>query len=465
MITKGIVEEILDYKAKVRLPIYDGTASSNLGTKSSQLSSATICSLSNIKSPVQVGDIVWVGFEDNDDSKPIILGHLYKSTPNISYAGLQLSTLDTKSTTKLYKDTYIGNIKPNEIAMLTGLKGNIQSQLNLLEEKTKLLDGNLDGYLPLSGGSMTGEIKLGQGDGYGIQLGTDGRINGTTNEGSTTATVLGLIKSGNKSNCYIGHNSFPITIRSELERPIYIGKKNNQTYSTTLSIKEDLQITNNDTADNANINFSIDGNNYTKTINNVAEASHAASADNATIAQYASEDQSKGTIEQRLTRLGFKRGGTVSSSAEDWIPISFSSSVSGYININNSSIYAYRQGNYIYLRISIIPTDPNAWLSLCSNYNDIPIAQLPNEFAALTTTTAAVVTTLNMTFPTGGTSINMGRFPLGKLIAVRQNTLLFMGHSGYSLGLHASPGNLSMNGVGMSISIGYEAYYKSNQLN
>jgi hypothetical protein len=58
MITKGIVEEILDYKAKVRLPIYDGTASSNLGTKSNQLSSATICSLSNIKSPVQVGDIV-----------------------------------------------------------------------------------------------------------------------------------------------------------------------------------------------------------------------------------------------------------------------------------------------------------------------------------------------------------------------------------------------------------------------
>jgi hypothetical protein len=37
-------------------------------------------------------------------------------------------------------------------------------------------------HLPLSGGTMDGEIVLAQGDGNGIQLGPNGRINATYGE-------------------------------------------------------------------------------------------------------------------------------------------------------------------------------------------------------------------------------------------------------------------------------------------
>lgn len=73
-------------------------------------------------------------------------------------------------------------------------------------------------YLPLAGGNMTGEIKLAQGDGYGIQLGTDGRINATVG-GSTTATVSGI--SGTSYLC--GHSSFALAMRGSGNNPTFNG--------------------------------------------------------------------------------------------------------------------------------------------------------------------------------------------------------------------------------------------------
>ena len=139
MITKGIVEEVLEYKAKVRIPIYDSIPGSKYSSNSSELTSATICSLPNINYIVSKGDIVWISFEDDDLNKPIILGHLYRAKGNISTPGLTLSTLTTTSTTKLNEDTYIGKIKPDEIGMLTGIQGNIQAQINRLDDTTKFI--------------------------------------------------------------------------------------------------------------------------------------------------------------------------------------------------------------------------------------------------------------------------------------------------------------------------------------
>lgn len=75
-------------------------------------------------------------------------------------------------------------------------------------------------YLPLSGGTMTGEIKTGQGDGYGIQLGTNGRIN-ATGGGSTSATVCGI----NGENFLNGHTAFNHTMRGKGTRPTYNGNE------------------------------------------------------------------------------------------------------------------------------------------------------------------------------------------------------------------------------------------------
>lgn len=74
------------------------------------------------------------------------------------------------------------------------------------------------GALPLSGGQMTGEIKLAQGDNKGINLGTQGVIN------SGTHTVLGFIY-----NRYcIGSYSIPTVIRtSEKKLKVQLGVSGN----------------------------------------------------------------------------------------------------------------------------------------------------------------------------------------------------------------------------------------------
>ena len=92
---------------------------------------------------------------------------------------------------------------------------------------------------------------------------------------------------------------------------------------------------------------------------NAANATYATSATNATnatyaiYAQYASTDRAKGTIEDRLTNLGFKSGSATIAS--------------GSASPNN----LYRQGNYVYGRIGITGATRalNAtWFTLPQNF-------------------------------------------------------------------------------------------------
>lgn len=141
MITKGIIEEIISpYKAKVRLPIFDGIEGSQTALSTKDLSAATICTLPNLTSVVSVGDIVYVGFEDDDIARPIILGHLSKESGTDTKAILTLDGLNVEGITKLSEQTNIGKVKPNEIARLTGVKANVQDQLNNLSQYTPLLN-------------------------------------------------------------------------------------------------------------------------------------------------------------------------------------------------------------------------------------------------------------------------------------------------------------------------------------
>ena len=82
-------------------------------------------------------------------------------------------------------------------------------------------------------------------------------------------------------------------------------------------------------------------------------ATNAQNATNATYAQYASADKTKGTIEERLTNLGFKSGSATIAS--------------GSASPNN----LYRQGNYVYGRIGITGATRalNAtWFTLPQNF-------------------------------------------------------------------------------------------------
>lgn len=141
MITKGIVEQIVDnYTYKVRLPLYDGITSAPTFTSTDDLNIATVNCPPNCRYNLHIGDIVFVGFEDNDMGKPIILGFLYSDKSMSTSCDLTLNSLIVKVNTKLSDDTSIGEVSSQDIRNLVHTKGNIQQQIDLLSKRIKELE-------------------------------------------------------------------------------------------------------------------------------------------------------------------------------------------------------------------------------------------------------------------------------------------------------------------------------------
>lgn len=146
MITKAIVEEIVSpYQVKVRVPTLDRNSSSPLSTNSDNLNVATICSLPHCYINVQVGDVVFIAFEDNTYYRAVILGHLSREAMTNSYADVTFGNLTALASAQLPKDTYIGEVTSKDINCLVGVTANIQKQLDSLKEQinqiTELLQG------------------------------------------------------------------------------------------------------------------------------------------------------------------------------------------------------------------------------------------------------------------------------------------------------------------------------------
>ena len=144
MVTKAIVEQIVTpYSIKVRIPLFDSIIGQKGATQTIYLNEASICSLPNTLNQVNIGDIVYVAFEDNDISKPVIIGHLYKDSADATYYDLSVRIFNTTSNTHLCKDTWIGDVNPEEINMLKGVNANLQNQLDDIKERlTNLERGN-----------------------------------------------------------------------------------------------------------------------------------------------------------------------------------------------------------------------------------------------------------------------------------------------------------------------------------
>lgn len=148
MLTKAIVEEVLSpYQVKVRIPLLDSIASAPMSNSSNNLNIATICSLPNCYMNIQVGDVVFVGFEDNTYYKAVVLGHLSREAFSSSYADVTFGELTVNAGAYLPQQTSIGEVTSSEIARLQGLRENIQQQLDALSADIesiyeKLQEGN-----------------------------------------------------------------------------------------------------------------------------------------------------------------------------------------------------------------------------------------------------------------------------------------------------------------------------------
>lgn len=140
MITRAIVEQIVSpYKVKIRIPLLDSVSSEGMSVSKDNLTVATICTLPNCYTNLQVGDVVFVGFEDNTYYRAVILGHLCREAMLPTYADVKLNNLDVVCSANLPRVTSIGDVTSTELSYLSGVTSNIQKQITALQEQQNVI--------------------------------------------------------------------------------------------------------------------------------------------------------------------------------------------------------------------------------------------------------------------------------------------------------------------------------------
>lgn len=104
------------------------------------------------------------------------------------------------------------------------------------------------------------------------------------------------------------------------------------------------------------------------TVKNATNSANATNATNATYATYASSDTSKGTIEERLTNLGFKQGS-----------VELNTALTGYSYIQVTKNTILRQGNYVLLNLTLKSNGSGTFGGLNQEIGTISTAFLPSQ--------------------------------------------------------------------------------------
>lgn len=153
MIVKGYIvgKGSAPNKYVVRIPTFNGIEGKSLATPDRQLSEAIICSVPGANNLVHTGDCVIIGFENDDLSKPIILGHLFKQTFDSQPLDLsirQLKVYDTNvpsaALVELPSNTKIGSISSENLATLAGNPYNLATTLTYILDKIKNIEDKLE---------------------------------------------------------------------------------------------------------------------------------------------------------------------------------------------------------------------------------------------------------------------------------------------------------------------------------
>ena len=136
MITKATIEEKIDkYKFRVRIPIYNKQKDAIFATPTKELDVALICTLPGCDVNYQVGDVVYVGFDDAQDYEPVIIGLLYREKDTGTLMSITAESLKTKVSTELSQHTSIGNIDEFNIKALYGANQSLQKEIDRLKKK------------------------------------------------------------------------------------------------------------------------------------------------------------------------------------------------------------------------------------------------------------------------------------------------------------------------------------------
>lgn len=116
MITKAIIKRLYttdDNHYIIYIPLFQ---KANLNESDATLPATALC-ISGIENTLKVGDVVYVGFEDNNSSRPVILSKLYVGKENINDITTTITSKsqETIDSAKLSANTKIGNLDIKEI--------------------------------------------------------------------------------------------------------------------------------------------------------------------------------------------------------------------------------------------------------------------------------------------------------------------------------------------------------------
>lgn len=124
MITKAIIENIEPdgFHAKVRIPIYHKIENAPGAVMYDELPTALICFAPGCKPNLNIGDVVYVGFENNQVSEPVIIGMLLNEDYTSSSASIVADTLSASINANLpQNETSFGDINLSTIIDRTAL--------------------------------------------------------------------------------------------------------------------------------------------------------------------------------------------------------------------------------------------------------------------------------------------------------------------------------------------------------
>lgn len=133
MITKAIIEKKLnEFQYKVRIPIFDRVEDSPEHTAFSDLAVATACMPKGLNNSLEEKDVVFVAFEDNSASQPVIIGQLYREAIlSQDKMFLNIEGISVSGQANLPIGTYIGDI-------------NIFSYIKQLQEQIDQLNNKIN---------------------------------------------------------------------------------------------------------------------------------------------------------------------------------------------------------------------------------------------------------------------------------------------------------------------------------
>ena len=145
MLVKALVQEVISpHLVKVRIPSINKIEGVNGATPNNELSTASVCSLPNIITDVHPGDIVVLGFENDNISNPIVIGHLSIKGESKSITNIKCDELVALGDVSLGKHTSIGDITPKNIECLRNQTSNINDTFQVMTKSIEEIRGQLD---------------------------------------------------------------------------------------------------------------------------------------------------------------------------------------------------------------------------------------------------------------------------------------------------------------------------------